>query len=90
MFTLLGKSNSCKCEILIDKMEKIFLIQGHPEYNPDFTINRAAPFFVKMMYNLEPTDENIKNYIKKELSDEMSKNVNILEYRKLCYTFMKN
>ena len=90
MFTLLGKSNSCKCEILIDKMEKIFLIQGHPEYNPDFTINRAAPFFVKMMYNLEPTDENIKNYIKKELSNEMSKNVNILEYRKLCYTFMKN
>ena len=30
-------------------MEKIFLIQGHPEYNPDFVINRAAPFFVKMM-----------------------------------------
>ena len=89
MFTLLGKSNSCKCEILIDKMEKIFLIQGHPEYNPEFIINRAAPIFVKMRYKLEPNDENIEKYIKEELSNEMCKNVNILEYRNLCYTFMK-
>ena len=89
MFTLLGKSNSCKCEILIDKMEKIFLIQGHPEYNPEFVINRAAPIFAKMKYKLEPNDENIEKYIKQELNNEMSKNVNILEYRNLCYTFMK-
>ena len=89
MFTLLGKSNSCKCEILIDKMEKIFLIQGHPEYNPEFIINRAAPIFVKMRYKLDPNDENIEKYIEEELSNEMCKNVNILEYRNLCYTFMK-
>ena len=49
-FTLLGKYNLCKCEILIYKMEKIFLIQGHSEYNPDFVINRFAPIFIKMRW----------------------------------------
>ena len=89
MFDLVGKSNSCKCEILVDKMEKIFLIQGHPEYCPEFTVNRAAPVFIKFN-GLEPTDENIKKFIENKLNDEMTKNVSLLEFRTLCYTFIKS
>ena len=30
-------------------------------------------------------DENIKKFIKKESNNEKIKNINILEYRKLCH-----
>ena len=87
---LYGTSKSCKTEIMVDEQEKILLIQGHPEYHPEFNSNRAAKFFIRFRFKKEPTTEIIEKYLDDFLKDEYSKNVNVVEYRKLCYNFMKN
>ena len=87
---LYGSSKSCKNEIMVDDQEKILLIQGHPEYHPEFNSNRAAKRFVVFRYKLEPCTENIEKFISDTINDEFAKDVNYIEYRKLCYYFMKN
>ena len=88
---LYGTSKSCKNEIMVDDQEKILLIQGHPEYHPEFNSNRRAKRFLKFRFKIEnPTTEEIEKYINDIKNDEFSKDVNVIEYRKLCYTFMKN
>ena len=89
--TLYGSSKSCKTEIMVDEQEKILLIQGHPEYHPEFNSNRVAKLFLKFRFKVEnPTNENIEKFINDYLNDEFSKNVNVIEYRKLCNNFMKH
>ena len=88
---LYGSSNSCKTEIMVDDQEKMLLIQGHPEYLPAFNSNRVAKFFLKFRFKIEnPTDEEIEKFINESINDEVAKDVNIIEYRKLCCHFMKN
>ena len=87
---LYGSSKSCKTEIMVDDQEKILLIQGHPEYHPEFNSNRVAKLFLKFRFKVEnPTNEDIEKFINDFLNDEFSKNVNVIEYRKLCSYFMK-
>ena len=88
---LYGTSKSCKNEIMVDEQEKILLIQGHPEYQPAFNSNRVAKVFLKFFQKIEnPTEEQINKFIDNSLNDEFAKNVNFVEYRKLCSIFMKN
>ena len=69
-FEIYGKSDTCDCEIVVDKNEKIFMFQGHPEYIPEFNINRAAPFFSQ-----DKSDEGIQNMINQFINDEFVKNI---------------
>ena len=76
---------------MVDDQEKILLIQGHPEYQPAFNSNRVAKVFLKFFQKIEnPTSKQIEKFIDDALNDELAKNVNFVEYRKLCYHFMKN
>ena len=88
---LYGTSKSCKNEIMVDDQEKILLIQGHPEYYPAFNANRVAKFFLKFRFKIDqPTPEKIEQFINDFTNDDFAKNVNVIEYRKLCSYFMKN
>ena len=87
---LFGSSKSCKNEIMVDEKEKIFLIQGHPEYHPQFNSNRVAKFFIQMRLKKEPTKEDIEKFIYNYNNNEDAKNVNTEEYRKMCCYFMKH
>ena len=87
-FIHMGDSKNCKNELLVHPNEKIFMIQGHPEYYPPFNYNRFAPIFLKRMKNDE-SDESIEKFITNELGNEQSKNVNIHQWRSICYSFMK-
>ena len=87
---LFGSSKSCKNEIMVDEKEKLFLIQGHPEYHPQFNSHRVAKFFVQFRLKREPTKEEIEKFIDDYINNEDAKNVNIEEYRKMCYYFMKH
>ena len=88
---LYGSSKSCKNEIMVDDQEKILLIQGHPEYHPEFNSNRVGKIFLKFRFKIEnPTNEDIEKFISDSLNDDFAKNDNSIEYRKLCYNFMKN
>ena len=89
-FKLYGSSKSCKNEIMVDDKEKIFLIQGHPEYHPQFNSHRVAKFFIQFRLKKEATKEQIEKFIDDYINNENAKNVNIEEYRKMCYYFMKN
>ena len=89
-FRLYGSSKSCKNEIMVDDKEKIFLIQGHPEYHPQFNSHRVAKFFIQFRLKKEATKEQIEKFIEDNINSEDAKNVNIEEYRKMCYYFMKN
>ena len=88
---LYGSSKSCKSEIIVDDQEKIFLIQGHPEYHPEFNSNRGAKFILKFRFKIEnPTKDDIQKFIDNSIKDEFAQNINFVEYRKLCNYFMKN
>ena len=84
----MGDSKNCKTELLVNPSEKIFMIQGHPEYYPPFNYNRFAPIFLKRMKK-EDSDESVEKFINNELGCEQSKNVNINQWRSICYSFMK-
>jgi GMP synthase-like glutamine amidotransferase len=61
---LYGSSKSCKTEIMVDEQEKILLIQGHPEYHPEFNSNRVAKLFLKFRFKVDnPTNEQIEKFI---------------------------
>ena len=76
---------------MVDDQERILLIQGHPEYQPEFNTNRVGKFFLKFRFKIEnPTNDDVEKFIDNHLKDEFCKNVNIVEYRKLCNYFMKN
>jgi GMP synthase-like glutamine amidotransferase len=84
-----GKSDSCYNEVLVCEDERILLIQGHPEYEPSFNIERIVPYIL-MREGKEKTLENILE-AKKVLYEEMSLvQVNSNEWRMLCNSFMKN
>ena len=83
-----GKSKNCYNEIMVSEDERIFLVQGHPEYVPLFNIERMAPIIL-IRENQERTLENILARKEKYLT-EMEIEVDFNEYRNLCYTFLKN
>ena len=87
---LYGSSKSCKNEIMVDEKEKIFLIQGHPEYHPQFNSHRVAKFFVQFRLKKEPTKEEIEKFIDEYINNKDAQNVNIEEFRKMCCYFMKH
>jgi len=87
---LFGSSKSCKNEIMVDEKEKILLIQGHPEYHPQFNSHRVAKFYFQFRLKKEPTKEEIEKFIDDYINNEDAKNVNIEEYRKMCCYFMKH
>ena len=83
-----GKSLNCYNEIMICEDERIFLVQGHPEYIPIFNIERMSPLIL-LREKKEKTLENILAQREKYLS-EMVGDLHHNEYRNLCYTFLKN
>ena len=86
--TNFGKSLNCYNEIMVCEDERIFLVQGHPEYLPIFNIERMSPIIL-MREKKEKTTENILAQREKFISD-MAGDIHSNEYRKLCYSFLKN
>ena len=69
----------------------MFLIQRNPKYHPEFNSHLLAKFFLQFKFKIQnPTGEDIEKFINDYINDEFNKNVNVIEYRKLCYNFMKN
>jgi GMP synthase-like glutamine amidotransferase len=83
----LASSESCPCEILISKDERIFCIQGHAEYDTEFVTSRAAVFLCKRL-GLESTRENIVT-IKEERIKAERYILDSNEFRKICHSFLK-
>lgn len=84
-----GKSLHCLNEMMCSKDENVFLLQGHPEYFPLFNVERMVPFYL-VMEKKEKTLENIlakREEFIKAMTDVESHH---LEYRALCYSFLKN
>lgn len=86
---LIGRSEKCEYEVLVDKTEKIFLIEGHPEYSPMFLAMKGVEWYL-MFEKLEPTEENVVKFLEKSENDEKNKNNGFNEWRAICFTFMKS
>ena len=84
-----GKSDSCFNEILVCENERIFLIQGHPEYRPEFNIERMLPYIL-MRDKKEKTLENLLELKEKLTKDMLKVEVNSIEFRKMCNSFLSN
>lgn len=84
-----GQSNFCHNEILVSEDEKLFLVQGHPEYNPHFSLGRIVPFYLSRR-QLEMNVENGLKAMEELEKNEFHDKVNSEELRKLCYSFLKN
>ena len=84
-----GESNFCKNEILVSEDEKLFLIQGHPEYSPHFNIGRTVPFYMSKR-KIEFNTENALKVMEEMRKHEHFEKVDSEDLRKLCYSFLKN
>ena len=86
---LIGSSENCKFEVLVDKQEKIFLIEGHPEYSPMFLSMKGVEWYLSFE-KLEATESNVKAFLDKSEKNADNQNNKFNEWRALCYTFMKS
>lgn len=84
-----GESESCKNEILVSDDERLFLIQGHPEYKPQFNLSKMGPVMVKRM-GLEITHENIMEASENLMKSYSARQINDYELRRLCFAFLKH
>lgn len=84
-----AQSESCKNEFLVSDDERLFLIQGHPEYRPEFNLARMAPFFVQRQ-GKEKSHENIMEALEDLRKNYLTREVTSVDLRKLCFAFLKH
>jgi GMP synthase-like glutamine amidotransferase len=85
---LYGSSKTCKNEIFVSKDKRIFSIQGHPEYSPEYMFFRL---YSMVFSHLGDSKEDIPKYekIKEEwLAKLRNKDIEI-DFRRIFYSFMK-
>jgi GMP synthase-like glutamine amidotransferase len=86
---LYGSSETCKTEIFVSKDQRIFSVQGHPEYSPEYIFFRLHKHLFK---NLSDSKEDIPKYA--EIRDEYiarTRNRELgYDFRKLSYSFIKS
>jgi len=82
-------SESCAKEILVSEDERVFCIQGHPEYETEFALSRATEFAC-IRSNMQPTTENKIMMKKMMLQKEKYPKLDNYELRTLCHSFLKN
>jgi len=63
-----GSSESCDVEIMISSDERIFCLQGHPEYPPDFYILFSTNSLIqeKGLENNEVNQNELKEWVEKK------------------------
>jgi GMP synthase-like glutamine amidotransferase len=81
-----GSSDTCKNEVFVSNDFRYFLIQGHPEYSPDFIIVRAFKFFTGGKTLSEEEMEKIKS----NMQQVMKPQVDVSAWRGFCFSFLKN
>lgn len=82
-------SESCPCEILVSDDERVFTLQGHPEYTPEFYLFRTLNNFVSpKSKNLSDDEfEDVLNNFLAATKIKGEVNVNI---RSICFSFLKS
>jgi len=81
-----GSSDTCKNEVFVSNDYRYFLIQGHPEYSPDFMIVRAFKFFTGGKTLSEEEMEKIKSNMRQIMKPQ----VDLSAWRGFCFSFLKN
>jgi len=82
-------SETCENEIFASPDERVFTLQGHPEYTPEFFFFRH--FKSKFQKNgLDFTEENYNNLKEKIVSYYKKKGEVGFELRSICYSFLKS
>ena len=81
-----ASSETCTNEVLVSNDYRYFLIQGHPEYSPEFNIIRVIRFFSGGRELSHEEYEKIKNDFISVNTLKHAKN----EWRAFCYSFLKN
>jgi len=91
-FKTIGSSDACECEVVIDKKEKIFMLQGHPEYSPGLSMSRSLPMIMEFSgYKKEDINEESMNKFEEEfMNKEDNKNSTFNEWRAICDSFMRD
>lgn len=90
-FQTIGSSDACECEVVIDKKERIFMLQGHPEYSPGLSMSRSLPMIMEFSgYKKEDINEESMNKFEEEfMNKEDNKNSTFNEWRAICDSFMR-
>jgi len=81
-----GSSLSCKNEVIVSNDCRYFLVQGHPEYQLEFNIQRAWKFIAG---GGAKTEEEIEKMRERFLSS-VKFEANGFVWRSFCYSFLKN
>jgi len=81
-----ASSDTCKNEVLVSDDLRYFLIQGHPEYVPEFNFNRGYRFFLQG----KVLDHEGYEKTKRDLIDSMKLKPDAIVWRSFCYSFLKS
>jgi GMP synthase-like glutamine amidotransferase len=84
-FKCLGSSDSCEVEVLVSEDERYFLLQGHPEYDVDFTTSR----WCNSCNENEGCYEEMENLFQKKANSKYRSRNEQKEWRSICYSFLK-
>ena len=92
IFKTIGSSEFCECEVSIDKNEKIFMLQGHPEYSPGLSISRSINMLMEFrgIKKEDINEESMNKFENEYMNKDENKNSNFDEWRAICDSFMRN
>ena len=91
LFTTLGSSENCECEISVDKNGKILMLQGHPEYSQGLTVSRFLDMIMEFagIKKEDINEESMDKFEEKFLSLEENRSTNLYEWRAICDSFLR-
>jgi GMP synthase-like glutamine amidotransferase len=85
-YKIFGWSETCEREVMFSDDGKVFMVQGHPEYDMAFVMARLVESQIKMR-NLEKTEENRLLILEEGLKENQS--FDKWPLREICYSFLK-
>jgi GMP synthase-like glutamine amidotransferase len=85
-----ASSDTCKNEVLVSNDHRYLLIQGHPEYVPQFTFVRVYKFFLSHLGVSDHSPESLEKVKKDMFSNPNYLTPDAAMWRGVCYSFLKS
>jgi len=85
-FKRFGSSKSCENEVLLSEDGRVFTMQGHPEYDVEFTCARSLN---STYADSEVSHQQMDSLLIEKVKQKGNLDNNQDEWRKICYSFLK-
>lgn len=89
IFKNYASSDSCKNELIVSNNHRYLLLQGHPEYGPEFGLPRMYKMLMQRTGQTDTSHEALEK-LKKTFVESTKIQPDTVVWRSICYSFLKN